>query len=222
MQIRESSIGRKVVMAATGQIMILFILFHVSGNSSIYFGTLNAYAEALHTFPLLVWAVRLFLLAVVSLHVYYAIQLTLENTEARPQPYLRQVYQASTFAGRNMIWTGAIIGLFLIYHLLHFTAQVTNPSLSAYRNLDAAGKPDVFLMVLKSFQNPAIAAVYVASVTALGVHLFHGIQSSVQTWGLNSERSFPRIRAGGAVGSVIVLLAYAAIPVAVLSGLLKR
>jgi succinate dehydrogenase / fumarate reductase cytochrome b subunit len=222
MQILTSSIGRKVVMAATGQVMIIFILFHVSGNSSIYFGTLNAYAAALHTFPLIVWAVRLLLLAVVSLHIYYAIQLTLENSEARPQPYLRQVYQASTLAGRNMIWTGAVIGSFLAYHLLHFTVQATNPSFSAYKNLDAAGKPDVFLMVLRSFQNPAIAAVYIISVAALGLHLFHGIQSSFQTWGLNSERTFPCIRAGGTVASVIVLLAYAAIPVVILTGLLKQ
>jgi succinate dehydrogenase / fumarate reductase cytochrome b subunit len=222
MQMLTSSIGRKVVMAATGQVMIIFILFHVSGNSSIYFGTLNAYAAALHTFPLLVWALRLLLLAVVSLHVYYAIQLTLENGEARPQPYLHQVYQASTFAGRNMIWTGAIIGTFLIYHLLHFTAQITNPSISASTNLDASGRPDVFLMVLRSFQNPAIAAVYIVSVTALGLHLFHGMQSSVQTWGLNGERSFPYIRAGGAAASVVVLLAYAAIPIAILTGLLKK
>jgi succinate dehydrogenase / fumarate reductase cytochrome b subunit len=222
MQILASSIGRKVVMAATGQVMILFILVHVSGNSSIYFGTLNAYAAALHTFPFVVWALRLFLLAVVALHAFYAVQLTLENSEARQQPYLRQAYQASTFAGRNMIWTGAIIGSFLIYHLLHFTVQVTNPSISAYRNLDAAGRPDVFLMVLRSFQNPAIAAVYIVSVAALGLHLFHGIQSSFQTWGLNSERTFPFIRAGGAVSSVIVLLAYAAIPVVILTGLLNQ
>jgi succinate dehydrogenase / fumarate reductase cytochrome b subunit len=70
-----SSVGRKLLMAATGQMMIIFIIFHVAGNSTIFFGKLNAYAAALHALPVLVWAVRLGMFAAVALHIFYANQI---------------------------------------------------------------------------------------------------------------------------------------------------
>jgi succinate dehydrogenase / fumarate reductase, cytochrome b subunit len=209
-------------MAATGQMMIVFIILHVAGNSTIFFGRLNAYAAALHALPILLWAVRIALVPVLLLHVFYAIQLKLENSDARPVDYLGKANRESTFAGRNMVWTGSFVGTFLIYHLLHFTIQVTNPAFAASRNMDANGRPDVFLMVARSFQHPGIAAVYLASVIALWLHLSHGIQSSFQTWGLNSDRSFPYIRKGSSFAAIVLFLAYAAIPVAIVTGLLLR
>src|SRR5512139_3850195 len=102
MHFLTSTVGRKIVMAATGQLMIIFVLFHVAGNSTIYFQKLNAYAAGLHALPFLVWAVRLVMLAAVSFHVYFAVQLTLENNAARPEPYQKKKEIESTFAGRNM------------------------------------------------------------------------------------------------------------------------
>jgi len=217
-----STVGRKLVMAVTGQLMVLFVLGHVAGNSTIYFHKLNAYAAGLHALPALVWAVRLTMLAAVLLHIYYAVQLKLENSDARPEPYEKKKNLESTFGGRNMVWTGAIIGTFLVYHLLHFTFQVIEPATAALRNPDAAGRPDVFLMVARSFQRTGIAALYLFAVTALWFHLSHGIQSSFQTLGLNGERSFPSIRKGGSLAAVGLLLAYAAIPVALFAGFLLR
>lgn len=222
MLLPTSTVGRKLVMAATGQMMILFIIFHVAGNSTIFFGKLNAYAAGLHALPFLVWAVRLVMLAAVTLHLSYAVILTLENNDARPQSSIRKELVASTFAGRNMVWTGAVIGTFLVYHLLHFTFQVIDPATAARTHLDALGRPDVFLMVARSFQRMAITAVYLAAVTALWFHLSHGIQSSFQTLGLNGERSFPYIRKGGSLAAAVLLLAYASIPVALAVGLLLR
>jgi succinate dehydrogenase / fumarate reductase, cytochrome b subunit len=217
-----SSVGRKLLMAVTGQLLILFIIAHVTGNSTIYFSNLNAYAAGLRALPVILWAVRLGLLTTFLLHIIYGIALTLENNSARPQPYAVQENLTSTFAGRNMIWTGTIIGSFLIYHLLHFTFQVTNPAISAINNPDATGRPDVFLMVVRSFRNTGIVAAYLVGVTALWLHLSHGIQSTFQTFGLNSERTFPYIKGGGSVVAVILLLAYAAIPVVVVAGILTR
>ncbi len=217
-----SSVGRKLVMAATGQMMIIFVLFHVAGNSTIFFGKLNAYAAGLHALPFLVWAVRLVMLAAVSFHIYYAIRLKLENSNARPIPYKMKKELESTFGGRNMVWTGTIIGTFLVYHLLHFTFQVVDPATAALRHLDQAGRPDVFLMVARSFQRTGIAAGYLAAVTALWFHLTHGIQSSFQTFGLNGELSFPYIRKGSSVAAMALLVAYASIPLAIFLGLLLR
>jgi len=216
-----SSVGRKIVMAATGQLIILFLIVHVLGNATIYFGLLNSYAAHLHAMPPLVWSFRIGLLILFSFHIYYGIVLTLENNRAKPQSYVMRNDLSATVAGRNMVWTGAAIGSFLVYHLLHFTVQVTNPSLAAARHLDSLGRPDVFMMVVKSFRNFGIASAYLFSMIALWLHLSHGIQSSFQTWGLNSEQSFPIIKRAGAFAAIVLFAAYVAIPVAIAAGILK-
>ena len=221
MLLPASSVGRKLVMAATGQLIVLFIILHVLGNATIYFGLLNAYAAHLHALPPLVWSFRIGLLILFSFHIYYGIVLTLENNRAKPQSYVMRNDLSATVAGRNMVWTGAVIGSFLIYHLLHFTVQVTNPSLAAARHLDSLGRPDVFTMVVKSFRNFGIASAYLFSMIALWLHLSHGIQSSFQTWGLNSEQSFPIIKRAGAFAAIVLFAAYIAVPIVIATGILK-
>jgi succinate dehydrogenase / fumarate reductase cytochrome b subunit len=208
-------------MAATGQLMVLFVLFHVAGNATIFFGKLNAYAAGLHALPPLIWSVRLVMAAAVALHIYFAVQLSLENSDARPEGYKKKENLASSFAGRNMVWTGAVIGTFLTYHLLHFTFQVTDPAIAAVRNLDSAGRPDVLLMVVRGLGRAWIAAVYLGAMLSLWLHLSHGIGSSFQTWGLNGERSFPYLQKGSSLAAFLLLLAYASIPLAIVAGLLK-
>jgi succinate dehydrogenase / fumarate reductase cytochrome b subunit len=221
MLLPASTVGRKILMAITGQMMILFVVIHVLGNTTIYFGTLNAYAAALHALPFLLWATRLFMFSMLCLHVWLGIVITLENRKAKPQTYSVTNHLSATFAGKNMIWTGTMIAAFLVYHLLHFTVQVLMPQSSALRNPDALGRPDVFMMVVQSFRQASIAAVYVLSVAALLLHLMHGIQSSFQTWGTNNERTMPFVRGGGTLAAVLLFLGYAAIPVVIVAGMLK-
>jgi succinate dehydrogenase / fumarate reductase cytochrome b subunit len=141
-------------MAATGQIMILFVILHVAGNSTIYFNRdLNTYAAGLHAIPVLLWAIRIVLFAAVLVHIFFAVQLTLENSEARPQSYRKKKNLTSTFAGRNMVWTGSVIGTFVVYHLLHFTFQVIDTGSAAAAHPDALGRPDVFSMVVAAFRH---------------------------------------------------------------------
>lgn len=210
-------------MSFTGFAMIAFVVMHLLGNTTIYHGPdgINTYAKAIHRFTSLVWAFRLTLLAMFSLHVFYGIQLTLENSAAKPQSYAVNGNLQTTFAGRNMIWTGLLIAAFVVYHLLHFTFQVTNPDISARSHLDALGRPDVFTMVVLSFRNFYIALVYMIAMCALGLHLSHSIQSLFQTIGLNGEKTFPAIRKGGTLVAIIIFIGFAAIPLVILSGLVK-
>ena len=83
----SSSVGRKMVMAVTGFMLLGFLLIHLLGNFLIYIGWINAYGEHLHNLPPIVWGFRLFMLAVFALHAYFGIQLTLENSAAKPQAY---------------------------------------------------------------------------------------------------------------------------------------
>ncbi len=217
----KSPVGRKILMAISGQILTIFVIFHIAGNSTIFFHKLNAYVIGLYGLPVFVWGGRIVLIAAFVVHLYYGTILKLENRAAKPKTYAVTHYLHATVAGRNQIWTGLIIIVFLIYHLLQFTFQVTNPAISADRNLDTLGRPDVFMMVVRSFQNMGVSAAYAISLVALGLHLLHGMQSSIQTWGLNSEGTLPAFEKWGMRASLILLLWYISIPSAVLLGILR-
>lgn len=219
----SSTVGRKILMALTGQFMVFYVLAHVLGNSSLYFSGINAYADGLRHWPFLIvlWTSRALLFLSIVFHGYYGVVITLENWKAKPRQYSITTRLSATFAGRTMIWTGLVIAAFLIYHLLHFTLQVIDPSTAAIRNPDALGRPDVFTMVAKAFRHWGFAALYLVGVLSLGLHLWHGIQSSFQTWGANSDRSLPVVVKIGAAAAVVLFLGYAAIPLTILLGILK-
>jgi succinate dehydrogenase / fumarate reductase cytochrome b subunit len=219
MKFFSSSVGRKIVMAITGLVLLKFLVIHLVGNSLIYFGWINAYGERLHSLPLLVWGFRLFMLCVLSVHIFFGIKLTLENNAARPQAYAVKKNLRASFSGRTMIWTGLLIIIFLIYHLLHFTARVTNPEISS--GIDAMGRLDVFKMVVLSFKKIAIAGAYIAAMIIVALHLTHGIQSFIQTFGLNSDKTIPVVEKAGTGAAFIMLLGYASIPIAIILGILN-
>jgi succinate dehydrogenase / fumarate reductase cytochrome b subunit len=221
MKLPSTSAGKKIPMAITGQLMILFLFVHAIGNSMIYVSRLNAYAENLQSLFLLLWGNRLLMLAALILHVFFAVQVYFENRAAKPGSYAVRKDLRATFASKNMIWAGLVIGVFLIYHLLHFTAQVTNPETAASINPDSAGRPDVSGMVIAGFQNVFISIVYIVSMAALLLHLTHGIQSSFQTLGLNSEKSEPIIIKTGSIAAIILFLAFISVPLTIFIGMIR-
>ncbi len=208
-------------MAVTGQVLVIFIIAHMAGNSTIYFGALNSYAEHLHALAAIVWANRFVMLAIVSIHIFFGISLTLENQTANPGKYAVKKALRATFASKNMIWTGTVIGVFLVYHLLHFTFQLTDPATAASANLDSAGRPDVFAMVIAGFQNALISLIYIVSMVALLLHLSHGIQSSFQSLGLNSDNSLPVFEKIGRTLAYVLFIAFISIPVIIVLGIMK-
>jgi len=219
MRFFSSTVGRKILMAISGQLMVLFVVVHLLGNSSIFFpGGLNSYAEHLHALPPLVWAFRLVMLTLVLVHMIYGIQLTLENRAANPGAYAVSNKLKVSFSSENMIWTGLLLLLFIVYHLLHFTVRVT-PDI--VKGVDALGRFDVFKMVVTSFQHGIIAFVYVASMIVLFLHLNHGIQSFFQTMGWNNDCTLPLISKAGKVVAVIFLVGYSIIPIFILARILN-
>jgi succinate dehydrogenase / fumarate reductase cytochrome b subunit len=221
MKLLSASVGKKILMAITGQVLVLFVIAHIIGNSTIYFDGLNSYAEHLHSLAALVWANRFVMLAVLAVHIFFGISLTLENSAAAPRAYAVSKALRATFASKNMIWTGLVIGVFLVYHLLHFTFQVTNPETAALSNMDAAGRPDVAAMVIAGFQNITISIIYIISMAALLLHLSHGIQSTFQSLGLNNDNTLPVFEKAGSVIAYILFIAFILIPVVIVIGLMK-
>jgi len=220
MQLLTSSIGRKILMAITGLSMVMFAIVHLLGNSSIFAGPggLNSYAEHLHSLPLpIIAGFRLVMLLFVCVHVWFGIQLTIENSGGRPQQYAVKTAQKATFASENMIWTGSLILLFIVYHLLQFTFRVT-PDVAAF----AGQVPgNVFGMVVTSFKNFFIAFIYAGAMVALFLHLYHGIQSFFQTMGWNNDCKQQCINMAGTLVALVLFLGFVAIPLTIFAGILK-
>ena len=208
-------------MAITGQCMVLFAVVHMMGNSSIFVGPdgINAYAKHLHDLGPLVWVFRAGLLAFASVHIFYGIQLTLENSAANPDSYAVKKQIKATFSSSTMIWTGSIIALFIVFHILHFTARVTP---GVVQGVDALGRYDVYTMVVSAFRNGGIAAIYLVAMVALFLHLSHGIQSFFQTMGWNTDRTQCTISAVGKAVAFILLAGYAVIPLSILASSLIK
>ncbi len=211
----DSSVGRKVVMAATGTILFGFVTVHMLGNLQAYMGsvTMNHYAEFLRGMlhGMGIWIFRGVLLAAVGLHAWCALSLTLANQTARPVGYRAQTYQASTWASRTMRWTGVTLGLFIVYHLLHLTTGQAHPDFipgDAYHNFVAG------------FQVPMASILYIVAQVCLGFHLWHGVWSLSQTFGLAHPRH-DRLRRGLAYGvAVLVAGVNISFPLAVLAGII--
>ena len=214
MTLYSTSVGKKVVMAATGVMFFGFLVIHMLGNLQIFLGAekLDAYAAFLHSNPGLVWAMRLLLIGAVGLHVLAATQLTLQSWRARPRKYVRQRFQETDYAARTMRWSGPLLGLFILYHLLHFTVGTVHPTFVA---------GEVYANVVAGFSSPAIAGVYIVAMVLLGLHMYHGLWSLFQTLGANHPR-YNHLRRGFAVvATLVVACGNISMPVAVLVGLIK-
>lgn len=218
MESLRGPVGKKVVVAVTGFLMVLFVIAHMLGNMTIFASQINSYAEHLRSLPLLLWGYRAIMAAALLLHMILGIRLALENLASKSGNYFITRHRSVTLAGESMIWSGVLLLVFIVYHLLHFTFRVTNPGIS--NSFDSLGRPDVGRMVILSFQQGAIAVVYLASMVLLYLHLSHGIQSMLQSVGLNGDESLPTVRRAGTVISLILLAGFVVVPLCALFGFL--
>lgn len=220
-RIAGSSIGNKFVMAATGVLLLLFLIGHLVGNLQVFAGqeAVNAYAKWLHDHGGLLWTARIGLLVIFGLHVYTSIKLTLQNRAARPETYRHEDTLQATWASRNMLLTGLFVLGYVVFHILHLTLRVVDTG--GMGKMDAAGRADVYGMVVSGFSQPAVAILYVGAMVLLGIHLFHAVASFFQTMGWDQ----PAIRrlVGWVAPTVAVLIAagYIVIPLAIWFGIVS-
>ena len=211
----QSSLGKKAVMAVTGLILVAYLITHVLANLLVFSGPerINRYAQLLHSSGAALWGARLILLAALILHIIAATQLAIRSRAARPEPYAGgRDPQVSTFAARTIRWGGALILLFLIYHILHFTTGAAHPDfveLNPHHNVSTG------------FRNPLVAAVYLLAMLAVGLHLYHGVWSSGRSLGLSQPSPRPLHRRVALVLAVFVWLGFTAIVIAGSLGLIR-
>ena len=208
----DSTIGKKVVMAVSGIALFGFVIAHLLGNLQFFEGPekMNAYGRFLRIEPALLWAARLGLLAMVLAHIWSSIQLALRKQQARPVGYVKKKAIASSYASRTMYWSGPIIAVFVIYHLLDFTFGTLNPG---YR------EGAVYENIVRSFSHPIVGIFYIVAMAMLCTHLWHGLWSVFQTLGLASPTHTPAIKRLAGIISILIFLGFSSIPLAVLTGL---
>lgn len=217
----RTSVGLKIVMAATGVVFALFLLAHMYGNLKLFSGqaAYDGYAEHLRVLgePVLpysgfLWLLRVILLSSLVLHVYAAVVLWRRAHLARSVRYAKLRPVQATLSSRTMRWGGLAVLLFVIFHLLEFTTmsiQVGGSFDSPYQRLVAA------------FQVWYVVAVYAAAMVALGMHLRHGLWSAVQTLGWSTRAREVPIKRTALVIAMVVVVGFLAAPVAIFVGLVK-
>src|SRR5690606_11642731 len=200
-----------------------YVFAHMLGNLKLYFGPLEMYDYAQWLrhllYPFLpesgtLWLMRLGLIAAFLLHIHSAYSLTVMNRTARPVGYQSdRDYIAANFASRTMRWSGVIVLLFVVWHLLDLTfgTEPVNPDFISH---------DPYNNVVVSFERPIVALFYVVANLALGVHIFHGAWSLFQSLGANSP-ALNRIRRPFATAfAAIIVIGNLSFPIAVQAGLI--
>jgi succinate dehydrogenase / fumarate reductase, cytochrome b subunit len=211
----RSTVGKKIVMAVTGLIMIGFVIGHLAGNLLVFAGRdrINAYSAFLHSTGEVLWGVRLVLLVAVLLHIAAAYQLTVIDKKARPVGYAKHQYEAATWASRTIRWGGVLLLVFIVYHLLHMTVGTVHPSFTPH---------DVYHNLMTGLSVPYVAAFYVIAMIALGLHLYHGTWSSIRTLGIEQPGNEPLRRRRLIWGfAILMALGFASIPLAIVFGVIR-
>jgi len=211
-----SMVGKKVVMGVTGLIGIGFVILHSLGNLLVFRGpaAINSYSHFLKSTGELLWALRIVLIVAVVLHVIAAVQLTRQSRAARPIAYKKHEREAATLASRTMRWGGALLLVFIVLHILHFTTGTIRPA-------GVFSSEDVYANVVTSFRIWWVALFYVLAMLALGLHLFHGAWSSVRSIGVSPPSTEPLHHRISLAIALLVWAAFTAVPIAVVAGIVR-
>jgi succinate dehydrogenase / fumarate reductase, cytochrome b subunit len=215
-----SSIGKKWVMGVTGVIMMGYVLVHMLANFRIYWDQqgLDDYAAWLRVFGapatpegVLLWVARIGLLVAFLLHIHAAYGLTRMNWAVRGKYEQKRDYIAADFASRTMRFTGIIVLLFIVYHVLHLTTGHVHPDFEEHH---------VAHNVIAGFQQLPTVVFYVLANIALAFHLYHGAWSLFRTFGFSNPR-FERWTRTFATGfAVAIAVGNISMPVAIFAGII--
>lgn len=199
----DSSVGKKLLMAATGLFFCLFLVAHLIGNLMIYGGkdAFNTYAEHLHSLGPLLNAAEILMVIFAVIHIVTGIRLFLENRAARPVRYQVNKNGGGRTAGSaTMPYTGIFILVFVLLHLAKF-------------HFADHGSLSIYEVVQQAFASKPVLIFYVVAMIVVAVHVSHGFWSAFQSFGLNHEKYSPGIRVAGICFSIAVGAGFGFIPV---------
>lgn len=211
----NSSIGKKQIVAASGLLILLFVVGHLAGNMTFFLGpeAFNHYADKLAGFRPALNVVELGLLTIFVFHVFTTALVVIENRKARLNQYKVKKDTQRSLSTKLMPLTGIIIFIFIIYHLIDFTFADKHSSMSIL----ADGKDyGLYGLVYNSFSNPIHSMFYVIAMFCIGLHLSHGIQSFCQSFGWINPENDKKMKKFSAYAGLFIALLYSSIPLSVL------
>ena len=216
-----SVIGKKIVMAITGAVLVLFVIAHMAGNLKIFSGPteINDYSRFLRqvaypelAYGQLLWIVRIVLLVCAILHITAAVQLTRMNWQARPVGYDSRKDVETTWGALTMRWGGLLLAIFIVFHLLHFTAGIVGFQPGQFEDLM------VYQNVVAGFSVWPISLFYIVAMFALCLHLDHGIWSMLQTLGWVTVDNTRSLRIFSRIVAILIFAGFVSVPISVLAG----
>ncbi|MBW2574064.1 MAG: succinate dehydrogenase cytochrome b subunit [Deltaproteobacteria bacterium] len=198
-----ASVGKKLMMAITGLGFCCFLTIHLAGNLTIYGGKdfFNSYVDHLHSLGPLVTLAELGLLIFATVHILTGTLLFYQNFKARPIRYsVNKRAGGRTLGSATMPYTGFILLLFVIFHLLnlHFVDKTNTTT---------------FQLLSSSFAKPVYIFIYTFSVIIAAVHVSHGLWSAFQTLGANHPKYTPFLRGLSIVFSIVIGIGFGFIPI---------
>lgn len=198
-----ASVGKKLMMAITGLGFCCFLTIHLAGNLTIYGGKdfFNSYVDHLHSLGPLVTLAELGLLFFATVHILTGTLLFYQNFKARPIRYsVNKRAGGRTLGSATMPYTGFILLLFVIFHLLnlHFVDKTNTTT---------------FQLLSSSFAKPVYIFIYTFSVIIAAIHVSHGLWSAFQTLGANHPKYTPFLRGLSFVFSIAIGIGFGFIPI---------
>tara|TARA_Y100000814_G_scaffold195186_1_gene143416 strand:- start:55 stop:726 length:672 start_codon:yes stop_codon:yes gene_type:complete len=178
----NSTLGKKIQIAFSGILLCVFLLFHLMNNLTLFAGQelFNNMVQTLESIKPIIRIMEFGLLAIISMHIFNALYLTINNKKATPDKYGVQPNQTSSLNSRTMIVSGIIILLFFIIHLryLWYTFQV-----------HAFGDNETYYSVIMREKlgylgHTPTAIFYIIAILFIAWHLKHGFQSALKTFGI--------------------------------------
>jgi len=207
----SASIVKKQVVAFTGLFFCLFLVGHLVGNLLILVSpeAFNKYAHALVSNPA-IYAIEAVMTILFLTHVVLALKLTRENRKARGESYhlKRNTGRGATFMSDTMPYTGILIFVFLVLHILKL-------KYGTYYEVTYDGLVirDLFKTMVEYFRNPLNVAFYIAAMLVVGIHVSHGLWSAFQTFGFNHPRYNGFLRKFSIIFAMVVAAGFMVLPI---------
>lgn len=198
----RSSIGRKQLVAITGLLLCGFLVSHLSGNLLLMVSSdaFNLYAHKLASLGGLLYVIEGVLAVIFAVHLGLAIKLSLENAKSRGKYQVKtKTGRGTTFASQTMPFTGLILLVFLVLHLV-------NLKFGSYYEvtIDGVVMRDLTRTTIEYFASTAATVWYIVAMIVAAIHTSHGFASAFQSMGWNHGKYFKNVKRLGFIYAVAV------------------
>ena len=218
--IAASTIGKALLVAVSGVVLVLFILGHLAGNFILFWGpeAYNAYSHHLHGLGSVLWVVRAGLMAAFVTHVGFTVWLALANRAARDKGYTVRNYGGGTdLVKLTMLYTGILVFVFVLFHLNDFTLGDKTGPATAVAGLNAGQSLGLYGLVWNSFANPLHSMLYILAMSAVGLHFSNAVSTIWVTLGVLTDTATPKANLAARILGALIALGFSSIPIYVLA-----